>query len=180
METKTKWGELLFDVRRSVRYHNHRRQFFDTLGNITRFLTIISGGGVIAFSAAKTQEATPILICGAAASLLAAIDLVLGLSIRAREHFDLSKRFIRVEQTMVEIGDDPTEANFKENAKARLEIEADEPPVYRLLDVWCYNELLRASGHDEKEMYVLNFWQRNLRHFCNLGIQDIKKVGEIK
>lgn len=30
----------------------------------------------------------------------------------------------------------------------RLEIEAEEPPILRVVDILCHNELLRAQGYD--------------------------------
>ena len=180
-DLKGSWAILLFGVRRSVRYHNYRRQFFDTLSTWTDFLTIISGGAVVGFAAGTGQTQTvATVVFGALAGLLAALDLVLGFSIKARDHSDLSKRFTRLEQEMTEIGDSPTEGQLHKINTTRLEIESEEPPVKRLLDVWCHNELVRALGHPRSEAYVLGFWQRTFKQFFSFGLDDLKKVDEAK
>ena len=158
-----------------MRYHNYRRQFFDTLGLWTDFLTIISGGGVVV--SVKVQESFLAIFFGSLAGVLAALDLVLGFSTKAREHFDLSRRFTRLEQEMTDVGDNPTDENYKKLNKLRLEIEADEPPVKRILDVWCHNELVRALGL-EKEAYQLSWLQVSLKQFVSIGLnKELKKVG---
>jgi hypothetical protein len=48
----------------------------------------------------------------------------------------------------------------------RLEIEADEPPILKVLDSVCHNELLRAMGYDKSEFYRIGVVQRMLRHIC--------------
>jgi hypothetical protein len=44
--TDAQYG-LLFDVRRSIRYHDRRRAFFETLHRITSALTILLVGWVL-------------------------------------------------------------------------------------------------------------------------------------
>ncbi len=46
----------------------------------------------------------------------------------------------------------------------RLEIEADEPPIKRVLDTLCHNELARAIGEPSQEKPV-RFLQRLFANF---------------
>lgn len=41
----------------------------------------------------------------------------------------------------------------------RLAIEADEPPILRMLDTLCHNELLCAMGQED-EIIKVGFWHR--------------------
>ena len=171
-ENTTKWDDLLFGVRRSIRYHVHRRKFFDSLGTWTDFLTIISGGTVVAFASnSGTKETVPIIIFASITAIFTAFDLVLGFSIKAREHFDLAKQFSRLEQEIVKIWDSPTESDYREMLNKRIEIESEEPPPKRILDTACHNELMRAMGYPESAMVPLTFWQYHLKQFVSLGEQ---------
>ena len=164
---QTRWHALLFGVRRSIRYHNHRRKVFDALGVWTDFLTIISGGAVVFF--AMTDQVTSSAVFGAAAGILAALDLVIGFSIKARHHVDLARQFSKLEQEITLIGDAPTQDELKRKINVRLEIESAEPPTKRTLDAWCHNELLCAMGYAEAEKVELTFLQVALKQFVSVG-----------
>ena len=47
----------------------------------------------------------------------------------------------------------------------RLEIEAGEPRILRVLDTICYNEMLRAMDHQRRDQIPIGFWQRCFAHF---------------
>ncbi len=81
-------------------------------------------------------------------SIVAAIDLVVGNADKARLHHDLSKRFIALEKEVVSERE-PTADDLSLWTATRLEIESEEPPVKRVLDVMMHNELLRAMGYDQ-------------------------------
>ena len=59
---------------------------------------------------------------------------------RSVRYQSLRARFITLEAALLA---DPA-ANHH---IARLHIEADEPPIYRALDLLCHNEQMRADGH---------------------------------
>lgn len=44
--------------------------------------------------------------------------------------------------------------------KERLNIEANEPKVKKVLDTICHNELLRAMGYPKSKEIGIGFWQR--------------------
>ena len=118
---------------------------------------------------ATAEKGGPTAIFGGVASMLAALDLVIGFSIKSRDHFDLSRQFSRLEQEMTLIGDLPSETQLKEKASLRLEIELNEPPIKRTLDVYCHNELICAMGCAESEKVELTFIQRFLKQFVSVG-----------
>ncbi|MCE1182898.1 MAG: hypothetical protein LWW81_11445, partial [Rhodocyclales bacterium] len=57
-------------------------------------------------------------------------------------------------------GDDKPETWCKHQRK-RLMIEKDEPPVYKVLDILCRNDLLQAEGYKRDE---------NPEHFCKTSL----------
>lgn len=153
---------LLFDVRRSVRYHDRRRGFFDRLHRLTNLLTILMAGSVL-YDLGKTGETAGwLVVLSAAAALLAALDMVVGYSAWARRHHDLKTRFCALEIDMLSGGLAP--ATWQAYAVRRLQIERDEPPVFRALDLLCRDELLIAEGitHERApgEFSGLGWWPR--------------------
>lgn len=138
---------FLFDVRRSVRYHDRRRAFFERMHQVTGGLTVLLAGSVL-FDLARPGE-TPwwMSALAVAAALLSAWDMVVGYASKAGLHRDLKGRFVALEMAIL-AGNDQSEA-WASHKIERLRIEKDEPPIYRALDLLCYNELLRAEGHKQ-------------------------------
>lgn len=154
---------LLFDVRRSMRYHDRRYAFFDRMHRLTNLLTILMAGSVL-YDLGKTGEAAWWLtVLGAVAALLAALDMVLGYSGRATLHRDLKSRFAQLEIDML-IGSEAAET-WNAHQMKRLAIERDEPPIYRVVDSLCRNEQLRAEGIDDPRQFdTVGWWQRCTSH----------------
>jgi hypothetical protein len=160
--------KLLFDVRRSLRYHDRRRAFFDRMHQITAGLTVLLAGSVL-FELARPGETAPWMIALAvAAALLSSWDIVVSYASKAGLHRDLKIRFGALEMAIL-AGDETYEA-WQHHHLDRLRIEQDEPPVFRALDLLCHNELLVAEGFkrndekDKEEFARLNGWQRATRH----------------
>ncbi|VVE41655.1 hypothetical protein PCO31111_04207 [Pandoraea communis] len=148
---------LLFDIRRSIRYHNRRRAFFDRLDQSTNMLSVIFGSAAV-YGVLEQQYKAVALVAAGAVTVLSAINLVVGSSQRARTHADLARQFIALEKRMV--GAVPTEALILEMQSERLSIEAEEPPVLHVLNVLCHNEQMRSMGYPAEQMAKVGFWQR--------------------
>jgi hypothetical protein len=139
--------KLFFDVRRSVRYHTKRRQFFGRLGRFFKFFTLIGGLGTVTTLLAKGGEGWT-LAYGLLAGVFSIIDLVIGTDELARLHTDLAVEFIAIERQMVMAGKEISDKQLAEFIDRRLEIEAKEPPVLHVLDIICHHELLTAHIYD--------------------------------
>ena len=170
---KKEWHDQLFGVRRSIRYHIYRRAFFDRLGNLTTFLTIASGGGVLVASGG-TPDTFWTMFYGGAAALFGTIDLVLGFALKARDHSDLAKRFTELEQQIVRIGSNPTEKDVADITCARLEIETDEPPIFRVLDATCHNELVRSYGYGKTQRVKIGWLKKRFQQFFLFSDSDFE------
>ena len=156
------WG-LLFGVRRSVRYHNRRRGFYERFHGFVLLMAVAAGSTTIAAFGSELTAALPTavkLLAAATVTLLALLDLVVGSMRKAWLHADLARRFIALEQKLVAHQAEPTAAALVDIERDRLEIEADEPPIRRVLDTLCHNELWRAMGYPESEMVPVSFLQR--------------------
>ncbi len=157
---------LLFDVQRSMRYHDRRRAFFDRLHQITGGLTVLLAGSVL-FDIAR-PGATPwwLSSLAVAAALLVAWDMVVNYAAKAGLHRELRRRFGVLEMAM--LSGDLEDGTWQEHHLERLRIEQDEPPVYRALDLLCRNELLRAEGiSNPAHRARVSGWQKATRHLLH-------------
>jgi hypothetical protein len=163
---------VLFDVRRSTRYHNRRRQFFDRVSKWSDALTAISGSGtIISIVSTASNEASVAL--AATTAVLSAINLVFDTKGHARLHHDFARQFISIEKTL--ISPELTGKQLTQAEASRLDIEAGEPPVLRVLDLICHNELLKASGYDKTHSFKIGYIRAALANFIDIFPDSIKK-----
>lgn len=153
---------LLFGIRRSVRYHDRRRRFYEVWNAVTVASAVV--GGSAAAGALVGQAAVGWLpaVLAAAVAALSAVDLAVGTARSADRHGDLARQFIALEQRFAHarnLGD----AEHEDILRERLRIEASEPPVLQLLDAMCHYELLQALGDERTPPEVP--WLR--RKFAN-------------
>lgn len=163
-DLKSEQYQLLFGIRRSVRYHMRRSRFFDLFHSFTNAIGVIAGSSAV-FSALQDHPHVA-AISAALVAVASAIDLVVGTGAMARLHNDLAKKFIQLEKEII-LGGNPTEDNLRRFSTCRLEIEAGEPPILRTLDRLCHNELLRAEGHPLETFVHVPWHQRQLAQFIS-------------
>lgn len=167
--------KLLFSVRRSVRYHLRRRSFFEAWNTITNALAVIFGSAAIG-GGLKEGYAPLAVVSGALVTFFSSINLVVGTVRKARVHEDLSRRFISLERDLIQAGEYDGLALSAFSAR-RLEIELDEPPILKVLDSVCHNELLRAMGYGDEHYLKIGWIQRLLRHFFDYREHVIRVPG---
>lgn len=139
---------FLFDVRRSARYHERRCAFFTVLHRLTNITAILLAGVVLAELSASHASPWWIRALAVIGGLFSASDLVVGFGPRGDAHREFKRRFVALERKTLKGGD-----LLQKLTDKRLNIETEEPPIYRALDVLCHNEVCRALGKDKCEFY---------------------------
>ncbi len=165
-------SDLLFGVRRSIRYHNHRRRFFDAIDKAAKIFTVIAGSAT--FASALSTHPRLTLAFAASVAVLSTIDLIIASAERARLHSDLAKRFAALEARILR-HKQPTRDDLNEFIAERLMIESDEPPALRVLDCRCHNELCQAMGKDDCEFVKIGFVQGLFSQVVDLWPSKITK-----
>ena len=168
--------DLLFDVRRSIRYHSRRQAFFESLGRWSDFFLLLLGLGLAA-SVFRNNNWTS--AAGFAVIVISGLKLVFVFGVKASRHAQFVKDFTRLEKRLFPgISDDEIAAVHRE----RLDIEVTEPPVMRVLDVICHNELLAAMGYEgetlQRERVPLTWFQRLTANFFNWSEHRLVKAGQ--
>ena len=155
-DLKTKIEKIDFAVEKSMRYHQRRRGFYESFHNALMFLTIISG------SAAFADMSN---YFGGMAAIFTAVNLVWGLSHRARDHEILFRRFSELAISIRTMPEETKEAYDKLMEK-RIEIETEEPPIYWALEADCDNEVRRAWDRTKK-MVPIDWWCRTTMNWLH-------------
>ena len=154
-------NDLLFGVRRSVRYHNRRRAFFDSLGKTATIFSAVAGSATVISLLAAALSTKWSIAFAASVAVLSAINLVLNPAQSARVHHDLAKSFLTLEKDILATSPDTVTAEKLYVLTARrLDIEAEEPPPLRVLNCICHNEMVRAMGLDRSEEVKIKWFQR--------------------
>ena len=163
----TRTESMLFGIRRSVRYHNHRRRFYEMWNSVTiTFAAVTSAAAGTAFSfeivgwLAWLPAVASFLV-----ALFSALDLGIGTASSANLHAELARKFIELEKRFAH-GKELSDEEYENIVRDRLEIEANEPTVLRLLDIMCHFELLRAQG-DRREHLKIPLWRRKAAHWIS-------------
>lgn len=165
-DLERKFKDLLFSVRRSVRYHNRRTLFFDRIHKISAFLSALFGTATITVILKDLPHELSISLAGAVV-VFSVVDLVIGSAQAARLHNDLSREFFNLEKSIINL-DEETEDNLIKFTSLRLDIESKEPPPLKILDVICHNELMRAMGYDKSQLVDIKWYQRLFAHFFDI------------
>ncbi|MYH29057.1 MAG: hypothetical protein F4137_09420 [Acidobacteria bacterium] len=176
------FDELLFAVRRSVRYHRHRERFFDRVHHLGVFVTAFLGSATVVTLLVQLPPGSPWLplLAGSLTVLASVAELVFGPARAARRHESLVVGFLCLEKDCLRAALSLTPESLVELQSRRLDIEAAEPPVYRVLDAVCHDELVTALGRDPDQRTNVTRWQRLWRHFFDVGAHKLEKTVDIR
>jgi hypothetical protein len=153
--------DLLFAVRRSIRYHGRRAAWFDDLHRVTNVMAILISGVVLVEIGGGTVPGF-IAVVAVVCAILAAFDMVLGYARQANAHRGLRDRFCELESKIISAGSADSLPTW---LVERSQIERDEPAPYRALDLLCHNETARSIGcTDPNDFTSITLWQRITCH----------------
>ncbi|MBV4551737.1 hypothetical protein HU742_011375 [Pseudomonas sp. SWRI102] len=173
-DLEDRWHNTLFSVRRSIRYHQRRRAFYDRLDKTSNMLSLIFGSVAI-YGVLQENAKTVALVASATVTVVSSINLVIGSAQRGRDHTDLMRKYVELEKRML---GKASEELYLEVATARLSIEAEEPPVMHVLNAMCHNELMRAMGSHKEDLPAIGRFQALMSQFfdvCESSIQNPKR-----
>ena len=175
------FDEQLFDARRSIRYHHRRRGFYDFYSNFNSALSVMFGSTALySLITGWTLWGIPMAaLSSLIVTVTSTLALVWGASQMARLHDDLYRKFIDLEKSLIDICDRPSEEKLKGTFLKRLEIEALEPPIKRVLDCICYNETMRAQGMRPGDPAYLQIGpvQTLVANLFDFQLESIRPIG---
>ena len=145
--------DLLFGVRRSIRYHSKRQAFYERLDRLSDFTLLLLGSGTVVL----VLQAYPKLAvaAGFCVAFISGLRHVYSYGAKAGLHARFVRDFTQLERRLCTDASDETVASVRQE---RLDLEAAEPPVMRVLDTICHNDLLVAMGLDSQDQRVHLPW----------------------
>ena len=156
------------DAERCSRYHQRRRAHYDLMHRVLMFFVIVSG------SASFAQIAGHPDVFGALAAACGAIDLLWGVSDKARDHEMLHRRFMDVLIRIKQIAEPSAEWARQIHTELSA-IYADEPPAYRVLNADCHNQVAQARLGKDAPLLTI---PPQYRFFMNLFRFPAFKLAE--
>lgn len=137
------------------------------------FFVIVFGSAAFASSLNSPE------LFGALAAVIGAADLVFSFSHRARDHEILYRRFSEIAADIKQ-KQKPSEDQLTLWERKRIEIEADEPPIYWALEASCDNEATIARGWEKYNGLVsLSFSQKRLMNLFTFAKDDMPRTPPI-
>jgi len=167
--------ELLFNTRRSRRYHEWRVKFFRRFVTVRLTLTFIFSSAAFITILSASGIGGWVISCAGVAALLNALEYAVQFSAKADLHRALLGSFVELERDIVAKGGRLTQKQLDAFQARYIEIEMDEPPVLKSLNRLCYNEEVRArfpEGEWKKHTKKVSFWQRILASFLDLNLHS--------
>lgn len=172
MDLKEKF-DILFPLEKSIRYHQRRRAYYDSCHRLIMLMIIIAGSASVVDVLKFAQ-----IWLGLLTAALGAIDLVFGLSDKARDHEFLMRRFSGL-VARIRRSSSATPTDLLDWQAERIEIEADEPDVYWAVEAICYNEAARAWDRNPQEVVEVKLAFRLFQNIFRFDPSDFKSKAAI-
>lgn len=164
-----KFFEFRTDLERSLRYYAAMRARCELWAFAVQSLCVLASSSVFAAALSGLSE-TAVRALAFAAAVCASLSLAERASRKADWYLQKRRDFSEL------LGRVPldegafTVALLEDLSRRRLELEADEPPLYGCLSVLCHNEVCEAEGCPDSKVH-LSWWQRNVLRFLPVSYE---------
>lgn len=150
--------DLKFQVERSIRYHARRQAFFESFDTTVNALNLILGSGAVLTLISAQFENWFATLLAALVAVISFINLAARSAEKGAIHSQLKQRYNDLLKRVRKI--DAGAANFASSfARCEdklLDIEGEEPPINRLVDLMANNELALSQGESNDYIYYIH------------------------
>lgn len=171
-----KYHDLIFGVRRSIRYHTSRRQFFEAVDALTVGISLVIISSIVYLALTDWFGQEGVACLAALVTILWVLNLAFGIRKKTLLHNDLAKRFVDLEKKMIAV-DEPSDEEIRQWTNERLDIEKDEPTKRIILDCIMHNEMVKAYGYPEQYLLDVKWYQAIFSQFFDLVPAAVVYVG---
>lgn len=166
--------DILFPLEKSIRYHQRRCAFYGEWHRWLMFIIIVAGSTAATDVFPQLQKVLALLTAA-----LGAMDLVFGLSDKARDHEVLMRKFASL-VSQIRRRDSPTQSDIDAWQAERVEIEADEPATYWALEAICYNEVADAFDRNPADRVRIPWYYQISKNYVHFDPTRFKFIGPIQ
>lgn len=167
---KKEFYDLDFSVRRSIRYHDKLCGFYGVWRDWIKIVSVVAGSGVFLLLLASATHFAAIF--SAVVALWAILDYVIKPDKKAEKHCELRDKFSDLAIKLTR--SDRADVALRELIAERLEIEKQEPPTKRLVDLQARNEECRAQDYPPEDLVPLSSWQRIFGYVATFGMPRLE------
>lgn len=170
-ELKDEFHDLSFSVHKCRRYHEKLTAFYAGWRDSLKVVTVCAGSSAFFLLFAGHERAAQVVI--AVVALWGVIDLVYAPDKKADLHNQLRRKFTVLARELET--EHQTPENYRRLAARRLELEIEEPPCKRLVDLQARNDECRSRGFPAKDLVPLSSLQRYFGYFFTFGLARLEK-----
>lgn len=154
--------DMLTNCERSMRYHQERTRFYESLHRWILFLIFLMLP-VAVLRPFEFWQVEAWIWLPAVAAVLAGASLVFDLAGKARRHESLYQRFTHIAGRIA--SESEPDADKIADWEYRIyKLYADEPPTYRALNALCHNQMAQALGSKKEDFLILRWYHRFFRN----------------
>ncbi|WP_417691800.1 hypothetical protein [Roseibium sp.] len=155
---------LRFDCLVNSRYHEDREAHYSRIHRFLMFFIVVSGAAAIS----QVLESVPYAAetSTAMAAVAGLIDLVFGVSEKAKQHAMLRWRVLSILADL-----EAKEVDVQTLRHKLAAIFADEPPTMYTVQALAENGAIRAMGMDQRKLYKISAWRKALRHWIRFEVK---------
>ena len=164
--------ELLFNIRRSRRYHLWRVKFYQRFNNVRLILFLVSSSSSYALIMTTSGWDWLLPYTSVVVVLLAILEIVLKIGSLETQHRDLAKSYVLLEKEIIRAQSRLDRETMDRFESEYLELESDEPPPLSALNDLCYNEEVRARYPDHEwsgKLIEIQWYRRMLASILDLS-----------
>ena len=160
---KRRW-DLLFNTRRSRRYHEWRIRFFQRFSVARLACAFVSRSAVFVLVLKSNNAGCLLSYISGTAAFLTGLEYAVRFSEREQLHRRLLRLFVELERDILARGQQLTEKQFDQFNARYTEIGMDEPPVLQTLNRLCYNSEVRARYPESRWLELMKqvHWTRRV------------------
>lgn len=151
--------DLRFSALRSAIYHAARRGFYERAHRTCTALALIGGSGAVA-AIGQSMPFTA-TIAAMTTTIVSALDLVFGFSVRAGEHAALTRRYYSVMAAVGAVDDD---VGALELERQIIELYGEERPAMWAVDAVAFNSASSSLYGPRGLRVAITPWQSAMRH----------------
>lgn len=158
---------LDFSIDQSARYHARRQAFYARCRSFSAASSAVLAAAAGGNAVAENTSHPLVAWLSSIVAVIGALDWVVGTSKMANKHSRLRRNFLTLLGNIQGVKE-PTRQQFHKWTDRRLRIEADEPPIFRVLQAQTRNELCIARGFKQQVRIVwFQRWTAQLFHWHN-------------
>jgi hypothetical protein len=155
-ELELQFGDLDFNVSKSLRYYMSLRSRWARLDRYNKAAGLLSGGLVIGGVIADSHFWTA--ISGGLVAILSGMDLILDFGRHERLYEGQYRRFSSLGQKVIDPETERSLASLRKLQRERREIEADDPTLDRWLERRCSRDEAIARALPVNDVWLQTRW----------------------